>query len=551
QVVKSARVMKKAVAYLEPFMEADKAECGVQGQGKILMATVKGDVHDIGKNIVGVVLQCNNYQVVDIGVMVPAETILQQARDEEVDIIGLSGLITPSLDEMVHVAKEMQRLGMNQPLLIGGATTSIAHTAVKIDPEYDHPVVYVADASRAVGVASSLLSAEHRASYTAALSEEYETVRQRRAGVDPSRNLVAIEEARANPTPIDWSAFTPFRPSLFDPDFQRPDCEIVRLDETADGDRPSAALLVMKAIPLGELTGYIDWTFFFHAWQLKGRYPQILDDPQKGEEARKLHADAVSMLERVINEGWLRAAAVVGLFPANREEDDIAVYANESREQRLSTLHNLRKQTRQPGGKGPRGSSVNGRYNESLADYVAPRSSGKLDYIGAFACTAGIGIEEKLAEFEQQHDDYHAIMLKALADRLAEALAEWLHERVRKEIWGYAKEESLSNQELIAEDYTGIRPAMGYPASPDHTEKDLLWDLLRVEAHTGIWLTESKAMVPTASVSGLYFSHPDARYFAVGKLNRDQVSDYARRKGRSVAEMERWLAPNLAYEPEG
>ncbi|MEW8556013.1 MAG: methionine synthase [Candidatus Thiodiazotropha sp.] len=551
QVVKSARVMKKAVAYLEPFMEADKAECGVQSQGKILMATVKGDVHDIGKNIVGVVLQCNNYQVVDIGVMVPAETILQQARDEEVDIIGLSGLITPSLDEMVHVAKEMQRLGMNQPLLIGGATTSIAHTAVKIDPEYDHPVVYVADASRAVGVASSLLSAEHRASYTAALSEEYETVRQRRAGVDPSRNLVAIEEARANPTPIDWSAFTPFRPSLFDPDFQRPDCEIVRLDETADGDRPSAALLVMKAIPLGELTGYIDWTFFFHAWQLKGRYPQILDDPQKGEEARKLHADAVSMLERVINEGWLRAAAVVGLFPANREEDDIAVYANESREQRLSTLHNLRKQARQPGGKGPRGSSVNGRYNESLADYVAPRSSGKLDYIGAFACTAGIGIEEKLAEFEQQHDDYHAIMLKALADRLAEALAEWLHERVRKEIWGYAKEESLSNQELIAEDYTGIRPAMGYPASPDHTEKDLLWDLLRVEAHTGIWLTESKAMVPTASVSGLYFSHPDARYFAVGKLNRDQVSDYARRKGRSVAEMERWLAPNLAYEPEG
>ncbi|MES9992434.1 MAG: methionine synthase [Candidatus Thiodiazotropha sp.] len=546
QVVKSARVMKKAVAYLEPFMEAEKAECGVQSQGKILMATVKGDVHDIGKNIVGVVLQCNNYEVLDIGVMVPAETILQHARDEEVDIIGLSGLITPSLDEMVHVAKEMQRLGLTQPLLIGGATTSIAHTAVKIDPEYDQPVVYVADASRAVGVASNLLSAEHRGSYSASLSEEYETLRQRRAAVDQARNLVSIDEARANPTPIEWSAFTPFRPRLIDGDFQQPDYgEIVRLDAGAEAEPTSAGLLVMQDIPLAELTAYIDWTFFFHAWQLKGRYPQILDDPEKGEEAKLLHADAVSMLERVIDEGWLRAAAVVGLFPANSEGDDIWVYKDESRSESLTRLHNLRKQSRQPGG------SVNGRYNESLADYIAPNSSGKADYIGAFACTAGIGIEAKLDEFEAEHDDYHAIMLKALADRLAEALAEWLHERVRKEIWGYAREESLSNQQLIAEDYTGIRPAMGYPASPDHTEKDLLWELLRVEEHTGIWLTESKAMVPTASVSGLYFSHPDARYFAVGKLNRDQVSDYARRKGRSVAEMERWLAPNLAYEPKG
>ncbi|MBT3091316.1 MAG: methionine synthase [Candidatus Thiodiazotropha sp. (ex Lucina pensylvanica)] len=545
QVVKSARVMKKAVAYLQPYLEAEKAECGVQSQGKILMATVKGDVHDIGKNIVGVVLQCNNYEVVDIGVMVPADTILQKARDAQVDIIGLSGLITPSLDEMVHVAKEMQRLGMSQPLLIGGATTSIAHTAVKIDPEYDNPVVYVADASRAVGVASNLLSTEHRDSYAVSLHEEYEAVRQRRAGINQSRNLISIEDARANPTPIDWSQYTPARPNLCNPDFETPEfAQIVRLDKDGSAGKPCATLLVMKQIPLTELTGYIDWTFFFHAWQLKGRHPQILDDQTKGEEAKKLYADALSMLERVIDEGWLRAAAVIGLFPANSQGDDILVYRDETRTQTLATLHNLRKQGRQPGAPGK-----NGQYNESLADYIAPERHGKADYVGAFACTAGIGIEQKISEFEADHDDYHAIMLKALADRLAEALAEWLHERVRKEYWGYAKEESLSNQQLIAEEYRGIRPAMGYPASPDHTEKDELWELLSVEGLTGIWLTESKAMVPTASVSGLYFSHPDARYFAVGKLNRDQVSDYARRKGLSVAEMERWLAPNLAYEP--
>ncbi|MES9909350.1 MAG: methionine synthase [Candidatus Thiodiazotropha sp.] len=545
QVVKSARVMKKAVAYLEPYLEAEKAECGVQSQGKILMATVKGDVHDIGKNIVGVVLQCNNYEVVDIGVMVPADTILQKARDAQVDIIGLSGLITPSLDEMVHVAKEMQRLGMPQPLLIGGATTSIAHTAVKIAPEYDNPVVYVADASRAVGVASNLLSTEHRDTYTASLREEYEAVRQRRAGINQSRNLVSIEDARANPTPIDWTQYTPARPNLCNPDFEAPEfAQIVRLDKHRSAGKPCATLLVMKQIPLAELTGYIDWTFFFHAWQLKGRYPQILDDETKGDEAKKLHADALSMLEQVIDEGWLRAAAVVGLFPANSRGDDILVYRDETGTQTLASLHNLRKQGRQPGASGK-----NGQYNESLADYIAPEKRGKTDYVGAFACTAGIGIEHKISEFEEDHDDYHAIMLKALADRLAEALAEWLHERVRKEYWGYAEEESLSNQQLIAEEYRGIRPAMGYPASPDHTEKEVLWELLSVEGHTGIWLTESKAMVPTASVSGLYFSHPDARYFAVGKLNRDQVSDYARRKGRSVAEMERWLAPNLAYEP--
>ncbi|MES9943458.1 MAG: methionine synthase [Candidatus Thiodiazotropha sp.] len=549
QVVKSARVMKKAVAYLEPYLEEEKAECGVQSQGKILMATVKGDVHDIGKNIVGVVLQCNNYEVIDIGVMVPADTILQKARDEQVDIIGLSGLITPSLDEMVHVAKEMQRLGMAQPLMIGGATTSIAHTAVKIDPEYDNPVIYVADASRAVGVASNLLSAEHRDSYTATLQEEYEAVRLRRAGINQSRNLISIEEARSNPTPIDWTRYTPARPKLCDPDFAPPEfADVVRLDQESDSGKPGASLLVMKQIPLSELTAYIDWTFFFHAWQLKGRYPQILDDEQKGEEARKLHTDALAMLQKIIEEGWLQAAAVVGLFPANSRGDDILVYQNEARDQTLTTLHNLRKQGRQPGVKDQRGKG-NGHYNESLADYIAPEESDTLDYIGAFACTAGIGIEQKIDEFEQDHDDYHAIMLKALADRLAEALTEWLHERVRKEYWGYAQEESLDNQELIAEGYTGIRPAMGYPASPDHTEKELLWELLSVEEHTGIWLTESKAMVPTASVSGLYFSHPAARYFAVGKLNRDQVSDYARRKGLPLAEIERWLAPNLAYEP--
>jgi 5-methyltetrahydrofolate--homocysteine methyltransferase len=547
QVVKSARVMKKAVAYLEPYLEAEKAECGTQSQGRILLATVKGDVHDIGKNIVGVVLQCNNYEVLDIGVMVPAETILQTARDERVDLIGLSGLITPSLDEMVHVAREMQRLGMSQPLLIGGATTSIAHTAVKIDPEYANPVVYVADASRAVGVASNLLSAEHRDSFASSLREEYETVRERRAAINQSRDLVSLEEARANSTPIDWSAFAPCRPNLCGPGFQPPGFgQVIRLDEGESEKRPSATLLVLKEIPLATLTAYIDWTFFFHAWQLKGRYPQILDDPHKGEEAKKLHADALSMLERVIDEGWLQAAAVVGLFPANARGDDILVYRDETREQILTTLHNLRKQGRQPKTAGNR---ENGKYNESLADYIAPESSGKPDYLGAFACTAGIGIEQKIDEFERDHDDYHAIMLKALADRLAEALAEWLHERVRKEYWGYAKEESLSNQELIEENYTGIRPAIGYPSSPDHTEKTLLWELLEVERHTGIWLTESHAMVPTASVSGLYFSHPEARYFAVGKLNRDQLRDYARRKGLTLAEMERWLAPNLAYDP--
>ena len=523
QVVKSARVMKKAVAYLEPFLEAEKADSAAEAKGKILMATVKGDVHDIGKNIVGVVLQCNNYEVVDLGVMVPADTILRRAREERVDIIGLSGLITPSLDEMVHVAKEMTRQGFDIPLLIGGATTSKAHTAVKIEPQYAHGAVYVSDASRAVGVASALLSTAQKQAFLDTLREEYTEVRDRRAAKNEAKNIIPLVEAQANPTPIDWSTVQITEPS--------------RLGVT-----------VFRDIDLAAVVPYIDWTFFFHAWQLKGRFPKILDDPEKGEEARKLYADAQAMLRQIIAERWLRAAAVVGLFPANAVGDDIEVYAldddtggvgGDRRRNIRTTLHNLRKQGRQPDGK----------YNESLADYIAPKDSGLIDFIGGFAGTAGLGIEERLAVFEAEHDDYQGIMLKALADRLAEALTEWLHERVRTELWGYAADESLDNAQLIEEQYQGIRPAMGYPASPDHTEKDLLWGLLDVEANTGIWLTESKAMVPTASVSGLYFAHPQARYFAIGKINRDQVEDYARRKGVSLQEMEKWLAPNLAYEP--
>ena len=477
------------------------------------MATVKGDVHDIGKNIVGVVLQCNNYDVIDLGVMVPAETILRKARDEQVDIIGLSGLITPSLDEMVHVAGEMKRQGFDIPLLIGGATTSKAHTAVKIEPQYEHGVIYVADASRAVGVASNLLSAKIKAGFLATTRAEYVAVRANRAAKNEAKNNLPIEQARTNRTPLDWDSVSITAPA-----------------------HPGVTLL--KDIDLAEVVPYIDWTFFFHAWQLRGRFPKILDDPAKGVEARKLYADARAMLEGIVEEKWLRASAVVGLFPANAVGDDVEIYTDDARTTVRATLHNLRKQGKQPEGK----------YNECLADYIAPKDSGVADYIGGFAATAGIGIDEKLVEFAADHDDYSAIMLKALADRLAEALTEWLHQRVRRELWGYASDESLDNQQLIDEAYQGIRPAMGYPASPDHTEKDLLWELLDVESSTGIWLTESKAMVPAASVSGLYFAHPQARYFAVGKVNRDQVADYAQRKGVDVALMEKWLAQNLAYE---
>ncbi len=512
QVVKSARVMKRSVAYLEPYIQQEKRQGDNRNNGKILLATVKGDVHDIGKNIVGVVLQCNNYEVIDLGVMVPAETILERARSEQVDIIGLSGLITPSLDEMVHLARELERRDLRIPLLIGGATTSLIHTAVKIAPEYRGPAIYVPDASRAVGVASNLLSPQQRDDYLRRIDEEYQAARERRAAKDSAVRLTSLEQARANAVVIDWQDYHPPVP-------RRP------------------GLHRLEDIPLEQLIPCIDWTFFFHAWELKGRFPKILDDPQKGEQARRLHADAQTMLQQIVQQRWLRASAVIGIYPANSVGDDVVLYADEQRQQPLTHFHFLRKQAQQP----------EGRANDCLADFVAPRESGRADYLGAFACTAGIGIEQQLKRFEAEHDDYSAILLKALADRLAEALAELLHLWVRRDYWGYAADERLDNQELIEERYQGIRPAIGYPASPDHTEKDQLWQLLDVESNTGIWLTESKAMVPTAAVSGLYFSHPEARYFAVGKIARDQVEDYARRKGMEVDEVERWLAPNLAY----
>ncbi|MBW6477282.1 MAG: methionine synthase [Chromatiales bacterium] len=513
QVVKSARVMKKAVAYLIPYIEAEKKP-GAKAAGKILMATVKGDVHDIGKNIVGVVLQCNNFEVIDIGVMVPAVTILEKAREHQVDIIGLSGLITPSLDEMVHIAKEMQRQGFTLPIMIGGATTSIAHTAVKVEPHYQHPVVWVKDASRAVGVAQNLISELHRDSFVAGIKSEYEAVRERHAGRQAATQFVSLAEARANKVVIDWAAYTPPQPN-------------------------KPGITTFRDIPLASLIPFIDWTFFFHAWELRGAYPRILDDAEKGEEARKLFADAQAMLRQIIEEKWLSASAVVGLFAANAtEDDDIILYAEDANSE-LARLHNLRKQTKQPPGKP----------NYSLCDYVAPLSSGKRDYVGMFACSTGLGIDERVQAFEAAHDDYSAIMLKALADRLAEACAEWLHQQLRKQIWGYVPDEALDTEALIKEQYQGIRPALGYPACPDHTEKDILWQLLDVEQQTGIWLTESKAMVPTAAVSGLYFSHPEASYFNVGKIGREQVEDYARRKGMRISEIEKWLGPNLGYEP--
>ncbi|MCW8949214.1 MAG: cobalamin-dependent protein, partial [Sedimenticola sp.] len=476
--------------------------------------TVKGDVHDIGKNIVGVVLQCNSYEVIDLGVMVPAETILQKAIEHKVDIIGLSGLITPSLDEMVHIPREMERLGMHVPLLIGGATTSLIHTAVKIHPRYSGPSVYVPDASRAVGVASNLLSADRRDEYISNLNTDYADARDRRATQQENRNLISLSEAQSNPVPIDWTDYLPPAPL-----------------------QPGVHLL--KDIDLAELLPYIDWTFFFHAWELRGSYPKILQDPEKGVEAQKLFNDAQSMLQQIIDGEWLKASAVVGILPANSDGDDVEVYKDDERQQVVTRFHFLRKQGKQP----------QGRYNDCLADFIAPKSSAIKDYIGGFACTTGIGIDEKVAEFEANHDDYSAIMLKALADRLAEALAEKLHLQVRKQLWGYASDEALDNRALIKEQYQGIRPAIGYPASPDHTEKRILWDLLDIESQTGIWLTESMAMVPTAAVSGLYFSHPEARYFAVGKMTKDQIADYANRKQMTLEETERWLAPNLGYEP--
>ena len=516
QVVKSARVMKKAVAWLIPFIEAEQAGGERRANGRIVLATVKGDVHDIGKNIVGVVLQCNNFEVVDLGVMTPTQKILDAAREHGADMIGLSGLITPSLDEMVNVAREMKRQGFTVPLLIGGATTSAMHTAVKIDPQYAGPVVYVKDASRAVGVAQNLIGPDSRDGFVARTKADYVQKREQHANRRNREPLLPLAQVRANRPTLDWSVYHPPRPGFL-------------------------GVRAFDDYPLAELAERIDWTPFFHAWELRGRYPAIFDDPEQGEQARHLFADAQALLDQIITERWLTARAVIGFFPANRVgEDDIALYADETRDQPLMMLHHLRQQGPKPDGKP----------HYCLADWIAPRESGVADTLGAFAVTTGVGIDERVREFERAHDDYRAILLKALADRLAEAFAERLHERVRKEFWGYAADETLSNDDLIAENYRGIRPAPGYPACPDHTEKGLLWRLLDVDRAAGIHLTEHFAMTPTAAVSGWYFSHPEARYFGVGRLDRDQVADYARRKGWTVAEAEKWLAPNLSYEPE-
>ncbi|MEN4541710.1 methionine synthase [Pantoea agglomerans] len=511
QVVKSARVMKQAVAYLEPFIEASK-EAG-RSNGKIVLATVKGDVHDIGKNIVGVVLQCNNYEIIDLGVMVPGEKILKTAREVNADIIGLSGLITPSLDEMVNMAKEMERQGFTLPLLIGGATTSKAHTAVKIEQHYSGPTVYVQNASRTVGVVSSLLSSTLKEDFVARTRKEYETVRIQHARKKPRTPPVSLQAARDNATSIDWESYTPPVPH-----------------------RPGVSQVEAS---IETLRNYIDWTPFFMTWSLAGKYPRIMEDEVVGEEAQRLFADANAMLDRLSQQSLLKPRGVVGIFPANRVGDDIHLYSDERRDEILCVSHHLRQQTEKTD-----------FANYCLADFLAPKSSGKADYLGAFAVTGGLE-EDALAEaYDRQHDDYNKIMVKALADRLAEAFAEYLHERVRKVIWGFAPNENLSNEELIRENYQGIRPAPGYPACPEHTEKAAIWRLLAVEEQTGMKLTESFAMWPGASVSGWYFSHPDSRYFAVAQIQRDQVEDYAVRKGMSLTEVERWLAPNLGYDAD-
>jgi len=514
QVVKSARVMKKAVAYLEPFMEREKAEAGEVAQearGRVLMATVKGDVHDIGKNIVGVVLGCNNYEVIDLGVMVPAERILQEAVASNVDIIGLSGLITPSLDEMVHVAKELERAGFRQPLLIGGATTSAKHTAVKIAPCYRRPVIHVLDASRSVGVVDRLISAEMRPAFV----EQNEQLQRELVASFHQRHikLVPYAEACSKPFPTDWST--------------------VRIDRPA-----FLGVRALEHFPLPLLVDYIDWSPFFMAWELKGKYPAILQDETVGAVARELFDNARNLLDEIIANHWLSAKAVYGFWPAAADGDDIVLFTDDRRKMELARLHTLRQQWERKGQE----------YFRSLADYVAPIDSGREDYVGAFVVTAGLGTDEVAARFDADHDDYDAIMVKALADRLAEAFAEYLHERARID-WGYEQQRQYSNEELIAERYRGIRPAPGYPAQPDHTEKRILFDLLEAEQHTGVTLTDSYAMLPSASVCGLYLAHPESRYFAVDRITRDQVESYARRKGMSIEEVEHWLSPNLAYEP--
>ncbi len=516
QVVKSARVMKKAVAHLTPFMEAEKAAMlasghEVKAQGKIVLATVKGDVHDIGKNIVGVVLACNNYEVIDMGVMVPAEKILARAKEEKADMIGLSGLITPSLDEMVHVAKEMERQGFKQPLLIGGATTSRAHTAIKIAPHYSEPVVHILDASRAVPVTTSLLSEDGREDFVAQHRAEYESLRRTHSA--PKQSVVPLEIARARRTPIQWRV-----EDLSTPAF--------------------TGIRVLDTFPLATLCDFIDWSPFFHTWGLKGIYPRILEHPDHGEQARQIFADAKILLKTIIDNKLLTARGVYGFFPANAIGDDVELYADEARSNVLDRFHFLRQQAGREGGEPCR----------SLADFIAPKETELSDYIGAFAVTTGIGLKEVCDRFRADNDDYNAIMTEAIADRLAEAFAECLHKRVRDE-WGYGCEEQLSHAEMIQEKYRGIRPAPGYPACPDHTEKAALWRLLNVQANTGMLITESFAMWPGSSVSGIYFAHPKARYFSIGKIGHDQVVDYHDRKGMGVEEVERWLGQNLNYEP--
>ena len=508
QVVKSARVMKQAVAHLIPFIEAEKGD-KPEAKGKILMATVKGDVHDIGKNIVGVVLQCNNFEIIDLGVMVPCETILKTAREVGADIIGLSGLITPSLDEMVHVAKEMQRQNFQLPLMIGGATTSKAHTAVKIEQNYSEPVVYVSNASRAVGVAQSLLSPDLKEAFVARIDKEYEIAREQHARKQPRSRPITLAEARANRHQLDWVGYQPPKPR--EPGVQK-----------------------FENVPISVLRPYIDWTPFFLSWELAGKFPRILEDEVVGEEATRLFADANAMLDQLEKDQSVRCAGIVGLFPANAVGDSIEVYTDESRTEVKKVLHHLRQQ-----------SEKQGFPNYCLADYVAPKESGKPDWIGAFAVTGGIGEEAIAKAYKAEHDDYNAILIQAVCDRLAEAFAEYLHEQVRKQHWGYAPDEALSNEELIRENYRGIRPAPGYPACPEHTEKGSIWELLDVEQAIGMQLTESYAMWPGAAVSGWYFSHPDSKYFAVAQIQRDQVEDYAVRKGMTLAEAERWLGPNL------
>ena len=515
QVVKSARVMKQAVAHLVPYIEAEKAKSGdIRHKGRIVLATVKGDVHDIGKNIVGVVLQCNNYEVINLGVMVPWQKIAQVARDEKCDIIGLSGLITPSLEEMAHNAREMQREGFDIPLLIGGATTSRVHTVVKIVPGYHGPVIWVPDASRCVSVCSNLLSDELKDSYLAGVRAEYARIKTQHEGKKGPGPMHKLADARKHGLKTDWSAYVPPAPSF-------------------------VGVKQLKNYDLAGIAEYIDWGPFFQTWELAGSYPKILDDEIVGVEARKVLVDGKAMLKKIIDSKWLTANAVFGIFPANsvNEGDDIEIYADEKRDRTLMTWHNLRQQNVKPAG----------RPNLCLGDFIAPKGAGIKDYMGAFAVTAGIGIEKRVKAFEDRHDDYNAIMLKALADRLAEAFTELLHRRVRREFWGYAKDENLDNAALVAEKYRGIRPAPGYPSCPDHTEKGALFELLRAP-EAGITLTESYAMYPASSVSGFYFSHPESTYFAVGRIERDQVEDYARRKNMPLADAERWLAPYLAYD---